>query len=102
MARYAANVIAEASRRLGQKFRPAASKAGRARNSTSDGSTYQKMLVERRAIFALSPLSVYSQINANSDVSGKDATMAPNAVERFEISEIATTKSAVIRTLSAR
>ncbi len=40
-------------------------------------------------------------MNASSDVSGNDASTAPNAVERLEISEIATTSKAVISTLSA-
>ena len=69
--------------RLGQKLMPFEMSAGSAINSTSEGSTYQKMLCARLATLAASPVSPYSQIKANIDVNGSDASTAPIALERL-------------------
>ena len=44
---------------------------------------------------------MWSQTNASSDVSGREATKAANPVDRLAISETATIRNAEMSTLSA-
>lgn len=70
-------------------------------NSTNEGSTSQKTLVESADTFETSLVSMYSQIMANTDTRGMDANIAPIIELRLETSEIATISSVVITIFSA-
>src|SRR6185503_3788813 len=74
----------------GQNATPRLRRNGSAMNSTSDGNTSQKMLVESAEIFALSCVSCHSHIIASNDVSGSDTSSPPMNELRLEISDTAT------------
>ena len=86
----------QAAVRLNQKFTPIRSKSGNTINNANDGKTSQKIPCERVATFSTSPESKYNQTNANKDVSGIDANVAPKKEFRLANSEIATKSVAEI------
>ena len=87
--------------RLGQKVQPIRSIAGSRRNKGKDGRTNQKMLRDKAATASALPVSMYSQMNAKIDVSGKDARTAPQRELRFAASDTATTTATVTSTFTA-
>src|SRR5579863_3010890 len=70
-----------------QKPMPPRSIAGMSRNIGSDGRTYQKVASNNEAIRIVSAVSRHNQITAIIEISGSDATTAPNAGLRFAISD---------------
>ncbi len=99
--KYAPTVMAHAPAMLSQNEKPLFNNNGSTKNSGSEANTNQKMLCERDAIACVFPVSRYSHTNANRDVSGSDAMMAPQKELRFATSATATTARAVIRTFIA-
>ena len=87
--------------RLSQKPKPCLSNMGNSMKNKSDGNTNQNICFDRSAICDTVEPSMWSQIKANNDVSGRDATSAAKPVFRFAISEMATITTAEIITLSA-
>lgn len=87
--------------RLSQKPKPCLSNIGNSMKNRSDGNTNQNICFDRSAICDTAAPSIWSQIKANNDVSGKDATSAASPVFRLAISAIATITMAEIITLSA-
>ncbi len=81
-----ANEIASDSQKLKLRFKS----MGNTIKKTSEGITSQKMPVDNAAIFAVSLVSIYSQMMANSETSGMEANRLPTKVLRFDISEMAT------------
>ncbi len=100
IAKYAAIVVTHAMPKLSQNDQPDRSNGGRTRKSSKEGSTSQKTLLDNLATAWLLPLSKYSHTKASSDVSGKDATMAPQNELRFPSSATATTVDAVTASLT--
>lgn len=88
----------EAAKAIG-KVQPARSNNGKAINKIREGNTSQKMPRDRLAILEVSPVSAYSQRNANTDVSGSEARIAAKSVLRLAASLMATTSTLVRRTL---
>lgn len=58
--------------------------------NTNEGITNQNIPCDNSAIFKVSFVSMYNQINANNDTIGMEATILPTNVLRFEISVMAT------------
>ncbi len=95
-------MVATADRlRLNQKPKPCLSNMGKRMKNRSDGNTNQNICFDRSAICDTAEPSIWSQIKAKNDVSGRDAISAANPVFRFAISVIATITIAEIITLSA-
>jgi len=70
--------------------------SGSATNKASDGSTSQKTLVDSSLTLSMSLVSMYNQNSASTEIKGTEARTAPANELRFAISEMATTKTAVI------
>lgn len=71
----------------GQKPIPPRSIAGTTRNIGSDGKTYQKVASICEAMRAVSAVSRHSHMTDIMEISGSDATKAPNAGLRFAMSD---------------
>jgi hypothetical protein len=87
--------------RLSQKPKPCLRNMGSNTKNRSDGNTNQNICFDRSAICDTAAPSIWSQIKANNDVSGRDATSAASPVFRLAISAIATITMAEIIILSA-
>ena len=68
-------------------------------NSTSDGRTSQKILMESALTRETSLVSRYNQVSAMTEIKGIEARIAPARELRLDISAMATTKTAVMATL---
>ena len=66
------------------------SNIGNRMKKINDGITNQNIPCDNSAIFVTSFVSMYIQMNANSDTIGIDAKMLPANVLRLDISEMAT------------
>jgi hypothetical protein len=73
-----------------QKLRLLFSSTGNTIKKTSEGITSQKIPLDNEAICAVSLVSIYSQMMANSETSGMEANILPIKVLRLDISETAT------------
>jgi hypothetical protein len=65
-------------------------------NRAREGSTSQKMLLERAVTLDGSLVSTYSHTMARTETTGADANSAPMKELRFDNSEITTIKNAVM------
>ncbi len=81
---------------------PLRSKTARVGNKASEGITSQKILIDSVATFWVSCVSRYSQINANNEVSGNDASKAAHTLLRLAISDTATNTAAESPNLSSK
>src|SRR4051812_12564191 len=82
------------------KLNPRFNPSGRTRKKSSDGSTAQKILIDRSLTRLASPVSQYSQVKARIEVSGKDAMTAAKAFDRLAISDTEAMTREERRTLS--
>jgi len=80
-----------------QNVMPRLSSAGRTKNNGNDARMSQKILCESFATASTLPVSVYSQTKTRSDVTGKDASIAPQNELRRPISETVMTRATVIK-----
>ncbi len=71
----------------GQKPMPPRSITGIKRNIGSDGKTYQKVVSKSEAIRFVSAVSRHNHMAAITEISGSDATNAPNAGLRLATSD---------------
>jgi hypothetical protein len=65
-------------------------RTGSITKNIKEGITIQNIPCDNWAIFIVSLVSIYNQINANNDTNGIEAMMLPNSVLRFAISVMAT------------
>ena len=65
-------------------------------NKERDGKTIQKMLVESWETFSMLDVSMYSQIKAKTDTIGNEARIPAAREYLFEISDMATIRTAEI------
>lgn len=73
---------------------------GKVTNSTSEGKTSQKTLVDKALTLDASLVSIYNHNIANTDTTGTEANSAPANELRFAISEITTIRKVVITILT--
>jgi len=71
-------------------------KKGKVTKNKREGSTNQKILIDRLETFLRSPVSMYNQIMANNEVIGKEAIKPPQNEALLPISEIITMSTAEI------
>jgi len=74
-------------------------KNGKVMKNNNEGSTNQKILIERLDTLSRSPVSRYNQIMANNEVMGKEAIKPPQNEALLLTSEIMAISTAEIRIL---
>ena len=79
---------------------PCCSISGRVMNNVKEGSTSQKMLIDKELIFYTSLVSTYNQSIARTETRGIEARIAPIRELRLAISEMMTISPVVTIILS--